>query len=64
MKQKFLQRVLLLVFMLVVVSFAYALPPPPPPPGGPSGVPIDGGVFLLLGAGLFYGARKLYKEHQ
>jgi hypothetical protein len=63
MKQRFLQKTVLVLFMLVVGAFAYAgPPPPPPPPAPPAGVPIDGAVFLLLGGGLIYGARKLYKE--
>ena len=51
--------------MLLVACFAFSQggpPPPPPPPPPPAGVPIDGAVFLLLGAGLVYGGRKLYKE--
>jgi hypothetical protein len=52
-----------LVLMVVAVGvFAQGPPPPPPPPAPPPGVPIDGGIFLLMGAGLVYGARKLYKE--
>lgn len=39
-------------------------PPPPPPPGGgqgdPPGVPIDGGISLLLAAGVAYGGKKVY----
>jgi hypothetical protein len=63
MKQRLLQRTVLVLFMTVVVAFAIAgPPPPPPPPAPPAGIPIDGAVFLLLGAGLVYGARKLYKD--
>ena len=36
--------------------------PPPPPPMDP-GVPIDGGVSLLLAAGAAYGVKK-YREHK
>jgi hypothetical protein len=52
-------------------SFAAAPPPvaPPPPPGGggppcwpPPCVPIDGGISLLLAAGLALGGRKLLKN--
>jgi len=50
------------VFLLAVALVGYSVPPPPPPPAPPAGVPIDGGFFLLLGAGLVYGARKLYRE--
>ncbi len=48
--------------LLVLTVLVYAPPPPPPPPASPDGVPIDGAVFLLIGAGLVYGGRKLYKE--
>lgn len=43
-----------------------AVPPPPtstPPtstPTLPAGIPLDGGVLLLAGAGAAYGARKIY----
>ncbi len=58
-----LKSVFALVLMVVAVGvFAQGPPPPPPPPAPPPGVPIDGGIFLLMGAGLVYGARKLYKE--
>ena len=64
MKQRLLRRTVLAALMTVVAVLAYSQgpPPPPPPPAPPSSVPIDGGVFLLLGAGLVYGSRKLYKE--
>ncbi|HLP19001.1 MAG TPA: hypothetical protein VK174_01795 [Chitinophagales bacterium] len=64
MKKRFTPRFLwTLILMVVAVGvFAQGPPPPPPPPAPPPGVPIDGGIFLLLGAGLVYGARKLYKE--
>lgn len=54
-------------------SFAAAPPPvaPPPPPGGggppcwpPPCVPIDGGISLLLAAGLALGGRKLLKTNK
>ena len=62
MKRRFLQKTAITILMLVLAVFAYSVPPPPPPPAPPAGTPIDGAVFLLLGAGLVYGARKLYKE--
>lgn len=62
-KSVLLKSVWALVLMVVAVGvFAQGPPPPPPPPAPPPGVPIDGGIFLLMGAGLVYGARKLYKE--
>ncbi len=32
-------------------------------PGDPDNVPIDGGLSLLIAAGLGYGANKLKKSH-
>ncbi len=67
MKQKFLQKTVCTILMLIAVVFVYSQggpPPPPPPPAPQAGVPIDGAVLLLLGTGLVYGARKLYKEQQ
>lgn len=67
---------LLLAFAMVVLlanhSFA-GLPPvvvgPPPPPGGggptcwpPPCIPIDGGIGVLVAAGLALGGRKLWKR--
>ncbi len=47
---------LILMVCLSISVFGQAPPPPPPPPPG---LPIDGGIFFLLLAGLFYGAKKL-----
>lgn len=38
---------------------------PPQPPAGkgpPPTIPIDGGIGLLLAAGIAFGSRKLYKS--
>lgn len=40
-----------ITFLVIFLSFQSALSaevPPPPPTPGPVGLPIDGGVFLLL----------------
>ena len=50
--------------LFVLISFvcvAQGSGPPPPSPPPPPGLPIDGGVLVALGLGLFYGARKLLK---
>ncbi len=65
MKNKFLSITLTAVFLgLAFAAFSQGGPPPPPPPPPPpgSGVPIDGGIFMLLSAGLVYGAKKLYRS--
>ena len=57
-------RTLFLIVMVVFTVVAYAQPGPPsgPPCGGPFGpaCPIDGGVSLLIAAGLAYGGKKSY----
>lgn len=55
--------ILFLVFILVTtvacINVVLAQGPPPPPPP-PSQIPIDGGVSLLVAAGVAYGAKKVY----
>lgn len=36
--------------------------PPPPPPPPPAGIPIDGGLALLLAGLGAYGAKKIWKK--
>jgi hypothetical protein len=62
--QKFIAA-LLTIFLMAAVSVVFAQPGPPdfgPPCGGPFGppCPIDGGVSLLIAAGLAYGGKKTY----
>ena len=57
-------RTLLFIAMVALAEVAFAQPGPPPGPpcGGPFGpaCPIDGGVSLLIAAGLAYGGKKSY----
>ncbi|WP_288954696.1 PID-CTERM protein-sorting domain-containing protein [uncultured Polaribacter sp.] len=46
----------MLIFTSVMSS--QVVPPPVPPPP-PPGLPIDGGIALLLFSGILYGYRKL-----
>lgn len=65
MGNKYLQFIAVLAMLVIsVVAFAQVGPPPapPPPPPPPPGTPIDGGVVLLIAAGLIYGANKLYNN--
>jgi hypothetical protein len=52
--------------LFVLISFvctAQGVPVPPPPgPTPPPGLPIDGGVFLGVCIGLFYGTKKLISK--
>ena len=48
---------------LLVVPVVYALASPHSPggdPGGAPGVPIDGGISLLVAAGIGYGIKKAH----
>jgi hypothetical protein len=51
--------VLFIIFPLFIQS-AIGQPPPPPP----QDIPIDGGLFFLLIAGLVYGGKKFYKKNK
>lgn len=52
---------ILLMFAPQLAEIALAAPPPPPPF---QPIPIDGGLGVLLAAGVLYGARKLYKNEE
>jgi hypothetical protein len=62
----------LVLFSLLLGSQQLISQPPPPPPGGhgdtgnqnAGNAPIGGGLFILLGLGAAYGAKKLYSLHQ
>ena len=51
--------------LFVLISFVCVAqginPPPPPSPPPPPGLPIDGGLLLVLGLGLIYGAKKILR---
>jgi len=52
-----------LVIMPFIIQFAFGQPDPGGGPTNPvGGAPIDGGLTLLLGAGIAYGVKKLYKK--
>lgn len=69
MSKRFL---LLFIFVFGIVTLSRALPPPPPPPDGgdepgcwpPPCIPVDGGISLLIAAGVVYGGRKLYSKQK
>ncbi len=52
----------LITVLLVFVVDAQVLPPPIPPPP-PPGLPIDEGILFLVISGLFFGVKKLKKNH-
>ena len=61
---KWLKFVVLAIVLAspIAVSFVFAQPAPPPPPPPPAGIPIDGGIALLLGGLAAYGAKKYLKK--
>ncbi|MFN4234709.1 MAG: PID-CTERM protein-sorting domain-containing protein [Bacteroidia bacterium] len=62
MKSTNLLKVVFVLSIILIAEKALSMAPPPPPPpaaGGPV-VPIDGGIGLLLAAGVGYGAKKYY----
>jgi hypothetical protein len=66
MKLKSVVRLVILVVIFISPVLIYAQPGPPaggtPPCGPPFGpvCPIDGGVSLLVAAGLAFGGKKAY----
>jgi len=59
-----IKKIILIVTFSFPVHFLSNAAPPPPPGGGPSCwpppcVPIDGGIGLLVAAGVAYGAKKM-----
>lgn len=42
---------------LTLSSFAQCCPPPPP-----TGIPLDGGASILIGAAVAYGVREISKK--
>ena len=62
----FIPALVLLLTFLCFSTFADSPTPPPLPgehgnPGNVPGVPIDGGLGILLALGLGYAGRKLYR---
>ena len=63
---------LILFFMLVIgLEFAIAAGGPPGPPTGPPPcwpppcvIPLDGGISLLVAAGIAYGGKKIYDSRK
>ena len=51
--------VISLFIMLPVIMYAGG-PPPPPPKGKTPSIPIDGGIGILILAGIAYGSKKIY----
>ncbi|WP_293870415.1 hypothetical protein [Flavobacterium sp.] len=53
--------ILVVFFLKNTAVFADAGPPPPSSPPPPPGLPVDGGLYILLMLSLCYGIYKLIK---
>lgn len=51
-------------FMLLTLVIPLLAKAQPPVPGDPGATPIDGGLSLLVAAGIGYGAKKLYDKRR
>jgi hypothetical protein len=58
MNKKYIKTIVTLAFLLVVDRVFSQGPPPPPPPI--DNVPIDGGIFLLMAAGITYAVKSIW----
>jgi hypothetical protein len=61
-KRFFTFKVLILILVLFIPALSHADPLVPEDPGSDPDVPIDGGLSVLLAAGVGYGVRELRKK--
>ncbi len=54
---KKIKCVFVLFFLMLCINVIAQTPPPPPPP--PPGLPLGGGLEVLLVAGLFYAYKRI-----
>ena len=52
--------ILFVLISFVCLAQGSGTPPPPSPPP-PPGLPVDGGVLMVLGLGILYGVKKLLR---
>jgi len=68
MKSKIILKIVVPFLVLIMIckanSFLYAQEFPPSGPPATSGAPIDGGVSILIAAGVAYGIKKLNKKQK
>jgi len=57
MNKKYIKTIVTLAFLLVVDRVFSQGPPPPPPP---IDTPIEGGIFLLMAAGITYAVKSIW----
>jgi hypothetical protein len=56
---------IVLAVLLLPLTTVYAAPGPPPPstPPPPPGLPLDGGLLLLMALSISFGCYKIYKSN-
>jgi hypothetical protein len=72
-----MKKTLFTIFCLIIllacpmfINYALAFGPPGPPTGPPPcwpppcTVPLDGGISLLIAAGVAYGGKKIYNSYK
>ncbi len=55
--------ILAVLFLSAINAFADAGPPPPSTPPPPPGLPLDGGIWLLIIISLLFGCYKIYQSN-
>lgn len=60
--KKTINKLLLSIFFVLIGFSAYSKDPVPPGPPPPVGVPIDGGLSLLIISGVAYGVYELRRK--
>ncbi len=61
--KKFTRKIIIVLLFLTTPLFVHLASAQPPPPDAEP-IPLDGGLSLLVAAGLAYGARKVYKAQK
>ncbi len=59
----FLNKIFFLAvfFLTFTVCYGQGEEPPPPPPTPPPGLPVDGGILVLLFISIIFGIYKIYQ---
>ncbi len=63
-KKGMLKVMILSILLLLLPTVMLLAQIQPPDPGGDPGVPLDGGLSILLAAGIGYGAKKVHEARK
>ena len=64
MKKQLIYVMAILIIILIVPQISFSQPPPPPPPPVDTEIPFDGGLSILLAAGVGYGVKRFRQSHK